>query len=294
MPSHRVPIKATSSGTRGNFSMIRFETSGLLCGLKMVIKVITKRKLFSFKPTHYIQMGYKPHKSNQTAVTKTALGSTLFAPALSRTYALKRVNGSYEPDLDGVIKALQKYESSRFPVRITGFPSYTYFVMKLMDERGIYIKLKKGSKILLDGGWKQFYAEQVDKTVLYKLAKKVLGIDEADIIEFFGAVEHPVLSCDCPNHHFHIPVYSRVIIRDVGTLEPVPSGKIGLVNLITPMVLATPLLSVMTDDLGVLHNGKSCGCGNSSPYLEIIGRVGLKDIKTCAAGAAEILKGGGI
>ena len=80
-----------------------------------------------------------------------------------------------------------------------------------------------------------------------------------------------------------------MIIRDAATLEPLPYGKIGLVNLITPMVRATPILSVMTDDLGVLHDGGECGCGIDSPYLEIIGRVGLKEIKTCAAGAAELL-----
>lgn len=75
------------------------------------------------------------------------------------------------------------------------------------------------------------------------------------------------------------------------TLEPVKNGEVGLVNLLTPMVKATPVLSVMTDDLGVLHDGEECGCGIASPYLEIIGRVGLKDIKTCAAGAAELLAG---
>jgi hypothetical protein len=104
-------------------------------------------------------------------------------------------------------------------------------------------------------------------------------------------VEHPILYCDCKNHHFHVPAYSRVIIRDVKTLERVSNGQIGLVNLITPMVKATPILSVMTDDLGVLHEGVECGCGIISPYLEIIGRIGLKDIKTCAAGAAELIAG---
>ena len=49
-------------------------------------------------------------------------------------------------------------------------------------------------------------------------------------------------------------------------------------------------MSVMTDDIGILHDGKKCGCGIESPYLEIIGRIGMKDIKTCAAGAAELLK----
>ena len=55
------------------------------------------------------------------------------------------------------------------------------------------------------------------------------------------------------------------------------------------MIKATPILSVMTDDLGVLHDGSKCGCKIASPYLEVIGRVGLKDIKTCAAGAADLI-----
>lgn len=289
IPEKRMLIKATSSGTKGKFSRIGFEISGLWCGLKMVIRIGRWRKLFSLCPVHYIVLGYKPHKGNHTAVTKTAYGATCFTPALSRTFALRMKNGSYEPDLEGVIEAIIKYSKSRFPVRFMGFPSYLYFVLEMMEERGIRVKLPGSSKILLGGGWKQFYTEQVDKQVLYDLAGKVLGVNETDIIEFFGAVEHPVLYCDCPNHHFHVPVYSRVIIRDVDTLKPVKKGEAGLVNLITPMVLATPILSIMTDDLGILHEGGKCGCGIDSPYLEILGRVGFKDIKTCAAGAARYL-----
>ncbi|MBR6922629.1 MAG: acyl-protein synthetase, partial [Clostridia bacterium] len=147
----------------------------------------------------------------------------------------------------------------------------------------------EGSKIMLAGGWKQYYREQVDKTEFYDTAKRVLGVDDENIVEFYGAVEHPIAYCDCKNHHFHIPSYSRVIIRDVTTLKPLPYGQTGLVELITPMVKATPITAVMPDNLGVLHPGQTCGCGIESPYLEIIGRVGLKDVKTCAAGASALL-----
>ena len=94
---------------------------------------------------------------------------------------------------------------------------------------------------------------------------------------------------DCPCHHFHLTNFSRVIIRDVDILEPVENGKIGLINLLTPMVDSVPLASIMTDDLGILHDEK-CSCGISTPWLEIIGRVGIQDIVTCAAGAQELLK----
>lgn len=288
MPPKRIFLTATSSGTSGKFSEIGFDLGGLLNGLNMVLKIFKWREILTMHPSHYIILGYRPHKGNNTAVTKTALGYTFFSPALSRTFALKYKDGKYSPDLEGIISAIKKYEHSRFGVRLIGFPSYTYFVMRLMDERGLHVMLPKRSKIMLGGGWKQFYKERVDKQEFYTLAKKTLGIDEENIVESFGAAEHPILYCDCKQHHFHIPAYSRVIIRDVNTLEPVPVGSAGLVNLITPMVKATPILSVMTDDLGIIHND-GCSCGIDSPYLEIIGRVGVKDIKTCAAGAAEFL-----
>lgn len=292
MPESKMLIKATSSGTSGKFSKIGFETGSLTNGLKMLLKVAKPRGLISMRPCNYIIFGYKPHKGNDTAIAKTATGYTFFTPALSRTYALKYRNGQYEPDLEGVIKAIVKHSRSKFPLRFIGFPSYTYFTLKMMDERGIHVKLPEHSMIMLGGGWKQFYKEQVDKREMYDIVQRVLGIGEECVVESFGAAEHPILYCDCPHHHFHIPVYSRVIIRDINTLKPVPNGQVGLVNLITPMVRATPILSVMTDDLGVIHD-EECPCGNKSPYLEIIGRVGLKDIKTCAAGAAELISGMG-
>lgn len=289
LPEKRIPVKATSSGTGGAAGVIGFELSGLFCALKMVLKIFSYKKLFSLKPTNYVIFGYKPDKNNKTAVSKTAFGATLFAPALHRTYALTRKDGKYEADLDAVCAAIEKYAKQKHPVRFMGFPSYTYFAMKLLADKGINVKLPKGSKIMLAGGWKQYYREQVDKKEFYDTAKRVLGIDDCDIVEFYGAVEHPVAYCDCKNHNFHIPSYSRVIIRDVTTLKPLPYGRTGLVELITPMIKATPVTAVMPDDLGVLYEGETCGCGITSPYLKIIGRVGLKDIKTCAAGASELL-----
>lgn len=289
MSPRRFAVKATSSGTSGKFSEIGFDVGSLVCGLKMVLRIGKRRGLFSLIPCRYIVMGYRPHKSNRTAVTKTAFGATLFTPCVSRKYILNYKDGKYSADFDGVIKAVCSYAEKSLPVRFMGFPAYTYFLLREMERRGISVTLPRRSKIMLGGGWKQFYAEQADKTTFYRLAEKVLGIKDKDIIEFYGAVEHPIMYTDCENHHFHVPVYSRVMIRDPDSFEPLPNGEVGLVNLITPMVAATPILSVMTDDLGVLHDGKECGCGISAPYLEIIGRVAPDSIKTCAAGAAEFL-----
>lgn len=291
MPERQLLIKATSSGTSGNKSRIGFDFSSLYRGLRMVITQSKYHKLLSMKPCHYLIFGYEPHKSNETAFSKTAFGFTFFAPALSRSYALRHTNNGYQLDLDGLKENFQKYEHSVFPVRTAGFPAYTYFLLRQMKEEGIRVKMPKGSVLTLGGGWKQFYAEKVAKKELYSLVEEILGIKEENVMEFFGAVEHPILYVDCRNHHFHVPVYSRVIIRDVDTLEPLSPGKLGLVNLLSPMCGSMPILSIMTDDLGILHE-EPCSCGVQTPWLEIIGRVGIKDIVTCAAGGDALLKGG--
>ena len=284
-------LKTTSSGTSGTASQVNFDGDALLCGLGMVARTVSKRDYcLSDRPvTLYSAMN--PTEINRTAVARSTFGATFFAPPLSRDYALIYRQGQYIPDLEHVMDRLCQYSHGAVPVRILGFPSYAYFALKQMEERGIHLTLPGGSKMILSGGWKQFEGQKVNKEVLYGLARRVLGIEDKDVAEFFSAAEHPVLYCDCRNHHFHVPVYSQVIIRDIKTMEPLGYGRPGLVNLITPMIKAVPVLSVMTDDVGVLHVGKECGCGIDAPYLELLGRAGVSGSKTCAAGAQDILNG---
>lgn len=291
IPEKRMVLRSTSSGTSGSMSHIGWAWQDCLHGLRMVLAVTKRHRLLSPIPTNYIVLGYQPHRSNQTAISKTAFGFTFFAPAISRAYALRYQGDGYALDMDGLKEAILRYGRRPFPVRTMGFPAYTYFFLRALQKDGIRVKLHPESRVCMGGGWKQFYSEKVEKEEPYALAEEVLSIPKDRCHEFFGAVEHPILYADCRKHHFHIPVYARVIIRDVKTLQPLPMGQIGLINLLTPMICGVPLTSVMTDDLGVLHPAESCECGCPSPWLEIIGRIGLRGIRTCAAGAAELLGG---
>ena len=282
-------MKVTSSGTSGTFSQVGFDLGCIWAEVPMVLRLGWRHRLISFRPANYVVLGYKPDRRSSAGVTRTMFGMTFFAPPLRRFYALRWRGEGYVPDLDGAVEALERFSCSPFPTRIVGFPSYLWFGLKRMEELGISLRLRPGSKILLAGGWKQHWQQQVDKSVLYSLVRRVLGVGEEDIHELFGAVEHPIFYNTCPRHHFHVPIYSRVLIRDPATLEPLPMGQVGLVNLISPLIRATPVTSVVTDDLGYLTPGDACGCGLTSPYLTLLGRVGLGDIKTCAAGAADLL-----
>lgn len=294
--SKHLMFKSTTSGTSGKVSEMALDLTSSWRGLGMILGTFFTNKLLSLRPTNYVVLGYEPAERNKMGAVKTAYAVTYTAPAVHREYALKDTGKEYVLNMQGIKNTLIKYEKSGLPVRFMGFPAYFMFLLRELRESGIRLKLHPKSLIILAGGWKSFFTEQVDKPTLYTMSKETLGLGGDRIREFFGAVEHPISYFDCPNHHFHIPIYSRVIIRDLN-MKPVDYGVPGMLNLITPMMTSMPFTSVMTDDLAIMHPGKECGCGISSPYFEILGRVGLADIKTCAANASELLdikKGGAV
>lgn len=290
MEEKRFLIRATSSGTSGMKSRIGIDAVSFSYGILMLLKLFSYYHLLSFAPTNYIVLGYEPSPAIQTGAVKTAYGVTYFAPALHREYALTYQDGAYTPNIEGIERALHRYQKQGLPVRLVGFPYFMLVLTQAIAQSGCRLNLPKGSKALLGGGFKQQAAKRVEKRELFERIGETLGIPESGCKEFFSAAEHPVAYCDCANHHFHVPIYSRVIIRDVRTLQPLPFGQPGLLSFVTPIMQSVPFVSVMTDDIAVLHDGKSCGCGIDAPYFEVLGRANAQGIKTCAAGAAEALE----
>ena len=288
-PYDRLLIKTTTSGTGGRKTLSGFDVGSAICGLSMILKVFRLHRLISPRRTNYIILGYQPDKSNQTAMVKALKGFTLFAPAKKVAYALVMRGGEYQVDEEGIINAALEYGKQRKPVRIIGFPAYFKMLMEELDKQGAKLNLHPNSKVLLGGGWKTFFSEEISKDELFHMANRVLGIRRCSFKDHFSTAEHPINYVACENYNFHVPVFSRVLIRDVNTLEPVPYGVPGLLNLITPLLTSAPYGSILTDDIAVMKD-EECGCGISSPYFTLIGRVGLASIKTCTQAASEYLK----
>ena len=288
-PYNRLLIKTTSSGTGGKKTLSGFDISSGLCGLFMVLKVFRYHRLRSLRRTNYIILGYQPDKTNQTAMAKALKAITLLAPAKKVEYALIFDNGEYRINTEGLIAAVVRFSKQNRPVRIIGVPAYLKMFLDELNNRNIKLKLHKNSKIMVGGGWKAFFSDEITKDELIGMANSTLGICSESFKDHFSTAEHPINYLSCANNHFHVPAYSRVIIRDVTTLQPVPPGTPGLLNLLTPLLSSAPYGSILTDDIAVLKDGRECGCGVTSPYFELIGRVGLASIKTCTQAASEFL-----
>jgi phenylacetate-coenzyme A ligase PaaK-like adenylate-forming protein len=286
-----ISIHATSSGTQGQKSQMFFDDDSLAIGTRMAINCFRYHGLISPVPANYIMLGYEPSGGNEMGAVKTAMGVTRFAPALHREFVLRHGADGYQPNWFGVLDTLKRYQKMGFPVRFVGFPAFLYRLILALNKEGIRFHLNKHSLVLLGGGWKQFSDSSIDKLELYRMAEETLGVPQARCRDFYSAVEHSVAYAECRNHHLHVPIWSRVIIRDVKTLEPLKYGEPGFLSFVTPLITSAPLTSVMMGDLAMLRDGRACGCGITTPFFEVLGRAGASRMRNCSVSADELIGG---
>src|ERR1700712_3199648 len=105
------------------------------------------------------------------------------------------------------------------------FPHFFFTIQRMLDLDMPDLKLHPDSFVFLGGGWKGHTDKQIDKLEFYELIEKKLGIPNARLRDGYGSVEHSIPYIECANHHFHVPIYSKVIIRDLRSLQPMSYGK---------------------------------------------------------------------
>jgi Acyl-protein synthetase, LuxE len=293
IPKTKDLMHFTSSGTTGQKSQIFFDHWSFKAGQRMVDSVFNDLGFITPKQkTNYLLYSYETEPDSKLGTAYTDNYLCKYAPVAKSFCALRRTGtGSHDFDAFGCITQLQNYEKEGLPVRIFGFPAFLYFTLNRMGNLKLKkLKLHKESLVFLGGGWKGHAGSAVSKDELYGLITRSLGIPAHRIRDSFGAVEHPIPYSECKYHHFHVPVWSQVIIRDVRTLEPCRMGKPGFLQFITPFITSMPMHSVMMGDLASLHAGNSCKCGIESPYFVVHGRAGTSRNKSCAITAAELLR----
>ena len=295
IPRQKVAEHLTSSGTSGQKTQMFFDDWSIRSARRMV-RFIYEYYGFVRPETkvNYLLMAYEPEAGSKVGTTNTNLFLTSFAPANEIFFALRLSGGGHEFDRFGTVATLVRYAEAGLPVRISGFPSFMYLTLLRMEEENLRLRLHPDSLVLFGGGWKGYADRQIPKAELYAMIHDHLGIDPARIRDAYGSVEHSIPYIECPRHHLHIPVWSRLVVRDVKTLEPLGYGEEGFLHFVTPYITSVPAHSVMMGDMGVLHPASACGCGAQTPFFEVIGRAGVSRNKSCAVTASELLKKRGV
>lgn len=285
-----VSLHLTSSGTTGQKSQIFFDDWTIGSAQRMVDWIYEKHNWVSSEPTNYLLFTYEPEEGSKLGTAYTDNFLCKYAPINSVHYGLRFLGKDlgHKFDVFGCISALKKFEEEGKPVRVFGFPSFFYFTLEKMKELGIEpLKLNKDSLVFLGGGWKGHQNKAISKSEFYSLCEEMLGIPNERLRDGFGSVEHCIPYIECENHNFHVPIWSRVLIRDVRTLEVLKPGEIGYLNFISPYITSVPANNVLMGDLARLN--ESCTCGLKTPWFEILGRAGISKNKSCAVAASELL-----
>ncbi len=289
VPESEVAVHLTSSGTTGQKSQMFFDQFTIGNARRMVDDTMQARGVVSSRSTNYLVNAYEPYEGLRVGTSNTNQYLMRYAPAAKVFWSLRAVGaGQHEFDAFGTLAALQDYARDEKPARIIGFPSFLHFALKRMEQLGMApLKLPQGSCVIFGGGWKGHADQAISKEELHRNIAHWLGIPSESVVETYGSVEHSVPYVDCHLHHLHAPMWSRVVVRDVRSLQPVPDGQPGFLSFLSPYISSVPAHSVVMGDMAIRH--ASCSCGRPTPWFEVLGRAGTSSNKSCAAAAAELL-----
>ncbi|MDR6162149.1 acyl-protein synthase [Pseudomonas fluorescens] len=284
-------LELTSSGTSGQKSRMRYDERSLARAQSMVAHIFRHYRWDTpDTPCNYLLLSYEPAGRITLGTSFTDQFLCRFARANRVVYALRNTGSGHQFDVFGVIAALQSFAEEGLPVRIFGFPAFLWQTLQRMQDTGVQdLQLPAGSLAFFGGGWKTQAAQEIPKQQLYAHIHRQLGIEPARCRDGYGAVEHAVPYIECARHRFHVPVYSRVLIRNPADLSLLPYGQPGLLGFVSPYITSSPAHAVVMSDLATLHPGASCGCGLTGDWFELHGRAGTSAGRSCAMAAAELL-----
>jgi phenylacetate-coenzyme A ligase PaaK-like adenylate-forming protein len=182
-------------------------------------------------------------------------------------------------DLEGLRKYLEKM-SGQSPV-FFGFTfiMWRYFIEALerMGER----LSQPGAILLHSGGWKKLEALEVSQEELRRRVRAATGIET--VINYYGMVEQVgSVYFENPLHFLQASIYSDVIIRDVRTLEPLPAGQAGLIQVVSALPASYPGHSLLTEDLGVVQGCDNANTGMNGQYFRVVGRLPKAELRGCS------------
>ncbi len=168
------------------------------------------------------------------------------------------------------------------------------FEKRLLEEK-VFIDLDGKSVVGCGGGgWDGVKGEAkmgaVNKSKFIESYEKVFNIKSKDIRDIYAFTEGPTLfgghwSEKHEDFLLHCPDTSRIIVRNLETMDPVKEGEEGLLEVITPYgVNGSINQAVLVDDIVELISGSKCPeCGYKGATFRILGRLNNARGKSCSS-----------
>lgn len=206
--------------------------------------------------------------------------------ARGTTYVLDNVDGELLLNQDVLNEFIEKNKGKE----ILAF-GFTYIIwtrfLDTLEEAGVTLDMPD-IKILHGGGWKKLTSQAVTKDIFNTRVGALFNTDPSNVIDYYGMVEQlGVLFLDCPYGYKHVPDFAEVIMRDIYTMEEVPIGTPGLIEVMSTLGTSYPSQAVLTEDIGEVVGIDDCPCGRKGKYFMFRSRVEKAEIRGCGDTFAE-------
>lgn len=275
---------ATSSGTPSRMTLDRQTSSRQTkCFNKIILERLGNRR----HPFIVLDTPDTVQRSARVSARSSTIRSLLFCAGKVNT-CVDEVNGKLQLDEEALNRLLREAEKGSDAIVLFGFTYILYHhVVRPLMEKKVNYNLKS-IKIIHIGGWKKLESEKVSSEKLVQDCASVFGVDESDVIDLYGFTEQAgMIYPTCQAGLRHVPVWGEVLVRDPLSLDPLPEGKDGLLQFITPIQTSYPGHSVLTEDMGHVECTDTCTCGRKGSAFKVIGRAPNSEIRGCGDIMAE-------
>lgn len=207
-----------------------------------------------------------------TARGAAVLGFSIFAK--KKCFALTE---SLQMNTDAIQTFLCHYGQE--PFLIFGF---TFMIWQYLYKAASHVSFDLSNAVVVHGGgWKKMQDLAVSPQVFKESLRSRYGIER--VHNYYGMAEQTgSIYVECSQGHLHASNFSDVIMRDPVDFSPLPVGKQGIIQVLSPLATAYPGHSILTEDMGTLLGYDDCPCGRKGKYFSVDGRIPSAEIRGCS------------
>ncbi|BDG07091.1 LuxE/PaaK family acyltransferase [Anaeromyxobacter paludicola] len=183
----------------------------------------------------------------------------------------------YRLDVDGLRAWLARHGDA--PFLVFGF---TFLVWQHLAEeaRGLGLDLSRGI-LFHGGGWKKLQARAVGAAAFRDQLRDAVRLER--VHSFYGMIEQVgSVFVEGGDGWLHVPSFAEVIVRDPRTLEALPPGQVGVIEVLSVLPRSYPGHAILTEDLGVVHALDAPEAGFRGTAFSVLGRVPRAEPRGCS------------
>lgn len=266
----------TTTGVTSRVPLSKETTHNQIKGLKGILKdyLGDKRRIFLVID----HPGINNPMVEFSARTAGVRGLSIFSKKIF--YLMSEDDGRLVLNLPVIEELLSTYRDEE--VYVFGF---TYIIwttfFKQLQERNIQFDFKD-VQVFHSGGWKKLQGEQVSKEYFSLEIARVFGTDVSNIHDFYGMAEQTgIIFVDCEYGNKHVPNFAQVVIRDPYTLEPLGTGDVGMIEVMSVLADSYYCQAILTEDMGYCLGVDDCPCGRMGRYFRFKSRIEKVEVRGC-------------